>query len=334
MLIPEDAGSPQVFAAGVVALRGSGKRTEALVVHRGDRADWSLPKGKTEPGERLAATAVREALEETGIDVVLGVPLQTARYSVVNPAQPLVTAKKSVNYWLASPRDPAIAAGDVDVPEHWQPNHEIAEVRWVRVSKLPGLLTYPHDLEIVREAVDAPFHTSAFIVLRHAQAEKRSLFRARMGEEIGDVERPLTEGGQVQAQALAQVLAAYGIHGVHSSSAVRCMQTVQPFAKAIGAEVDAIDAITEEAFAEHPKRGVEEVLGLLRNAPSAVVCIHRPTKKRLVREIGWEVDQQVSMTLAPAEYLVFHRNAKIRKDGTSGKLQLGHGTVIEYGLHH
>lgn len=332
MSIPEPAAAPRVWAAGVVALRGTGKRTEALVIHRGDRNDWSLPKGKVDPGERLAATAVRETREETGVDVTLGVPLGTVRYTV--PSTLAEPAEKSVNYWFARPTDPAIAAGDMDVPDHWQANHEVAEVRWVRVSRLPGLLTYPHDLDVVREALVAPAYTTPFVLLRHAQAERRPDFRARVGEEADDAERPLTPLGQQQSQALVQVLSAYGIREVCSSSATRCMETVRPYAASIDARVDGIDSITEESFAEHPKRGVREVLDLLLQPRPTVVCIHRPTKNRLVREIGRLVEQEVSLALSPAEYLVFHRSQKVRSDGTIGRMALGIGTRIEYGLHH
>ncbi len=247
--LPEKVSSPRIYAAGVVALRGVGSRREALVIHRPDRNDWSLPKGKLDPGERLAACAVREMMEETGVQVTLGVPLQTVRYRVVDPkSKSPVAGKKSVHYWTARIADEAIASGDADIPSDWNPTEEVDELRWVRVKKLPGLLTYPHDLDVVMEATMAPAHTSPLVILRHAQAEKRADYRARVGAEPSDQERPLTAFGEEQAAALVGALAAYGVQRVHSSSAVRCVDTVAPFASAIGGEVNLMPHITEEAW--------------------------------------------------------------------------------------
>ena len=45
---------------------------EVLLVHRPKYDDWSFPKGKQDPGEHVTATAVREVLEETGVEIRLG----------------------------------------------------------------------------------------------------------------------------------------------------------------------------------------------------------------------------------------------------------------------
>lgn len=333
MAIPEKASAPRIHAAGVVALRGTGRRTEVLVVHRPDRNDWSLPKGKVDPGERLAATAVRETMEETGVPVVLGVPLPTVRYPVIDPNTG-VRAKKTVHYWLGRVTDPAILAGDVDVPGHWAANHEIGAVRWVRLHKLPALLTYPHDLDVVIAATVAPQRTSPLVVLRHAQAERRADYRARVGEAPSDGPRPLTEAGEEQARFLVGALAAYGVTDVASSAWERCMATVRPYAESIGVPVVGMESITEDAFTEHPKRGVRDVLSLLHSPASTVVCIHRPTRNRLVRALGRETTQPVDLALAPAEYLVFHRSVKFDEAGRPRKVRVGDSTVIEHGLHH
>lgn len=61
-----------VLAVGAVA-RDAGHRL--LVVRRGRqpaRGRWTLPGGRLEAGERLAAAVRREVLEETGLEVVVG----------------------------------------------------------------------------------------------------------------------------------------------------------------------------------------------------------------------------------------------------------------------
>jgi 8-oxo-dGTP diphosphatase len=55
-----------IEAAGGIVWRRSGAGAELAVIHRPRHRDWSLPKGKRDPGESWQETAVREVLEETG----------------------------------------------------------------------------------------------------------------------------------------------------------------------------------------------------------------------------------------------------------------------------
>ena len=71
---------PPIAAAGVVVSR----KGEVLLVHRPKYDDWSFPKGKVDPGEHVTTAAVREVAEETGLDIRLGPPLSTQRYTVRN----------------------------------------------------------------------------------------------------------------------------------------------------------------------------------------------------------------------------------------------------------
>ena len=64
------------------------------VVHRPRYDDWSLPKGKVDPGETEPVTAVREVLEETGYASELGRRLAAVSY-------PLESGVKHVRYWAA-----------------------------------------------------------------------------------------------------------------------------------------------------------------------------------------------------------------------------------------
>src|SRR5699024_8273155 len=60
-----------VPAAGAVLYRMQDGVPHCAVAHRSRYDDWSLPKGKVDPGESLPTTAVREIGEETGFGSVL-----------------------------------------------------------------------------------------------------------------------------------------------------------------------------------------------------------------------------------------------------------------------
>jgi predicted NUDIX family NTP pyrophosphohydrolase len=61
------------LSSGTVLYRFVADTVEVLLVHPAGnynrRAPWGIPKGAPDPGEALEATARRETLEETGLDV-------------------------------------------------------------------------------------------------------------------------------------------------------------------------------------------------------------------------------------------------------------------------
>jgi predicted NUDIX family NTP pyrophosphohydrolase len=61
------------LASGTVLYRRIDDTVEVLLVHPAGnynrRAPWGIPKGAPNPGEELEATARRETLEETGLDL-------------------------------------------------------------------------------------------------------------------------------------------------------------------------------------------------------------------------------------------------------------------------
>ena len=78
--VTPDADSIRARAGGVVTRVPSAADAELLVVHRPRYDDWSLPKGKVEPGETDEDAARREVEEETGYLCTLGDELTTVRY--------------------------------------------------------------------------------------------------------------------------------------------------------------------------------------------------------------------------------------------------------------
>ncbi|MGI5482039.1 NUDIX hydrolase [Streptomyces lavendofoliae] len=122
-----------IRAAGCVLWRRApaGAGIELAVIHRPKHGDWSLPKGKLEPGEQSREAAVREVLEETGMTCAPGAELPTARYEVAGRA-------KEVRYWAAE----ATGGG-------FRPNREVDELLWLAPDAALARLTYAKDKDLV-----------------------------------------------------------------------------------------------------------------------------------------------------------------------------------------
>jgi 8-oxo-dGTP pyrophosphatase MutT (NUDIX family) len=110
-----------------------------LVVHRPRYDDWSLPKGKCNPGESDADCALREVWEETGLTCRLGPELPSTRYRDSKGRD------KRVRYWAMEP----VSDGG------FTPNAEIDDIRWLPIPEAVALLSYPHDRPVV-EAFEPP----------------------------------------------------------------------------------------------------------------------------------------------------------------------------------
>ena len=123
---------PEVLAAGGVPVRPRGDGVEVAVVHRPRYGDWSLPKGKLEPGEGFEAAALREVEEETGLRCELGEELEPARY------RDRKGREKLVRYYRMTPSGGEFA-----------PNHEVDELRWLAPADAAALLTHEHDRRLV-----------------------------------------------------------------------------------------------------------------------------------------------------------------------------------------
>ena len=136
MTPPDDDRTAPVRAAGGVVTR----RNEVLVVHRPRYDDWSLPKGKVEPGETDQDAARREVEEETGYVCTLGDELITVRYIDRKGRH------KQVRYWSMT----------VTGTAPWAPNDEIDEHRWISPAVAAKLLTYEADRQLVRSSLGGP----------------------------------------------------------------------------------------------------------------------------------------------------------------------------------
>lgn len=284
-------GSDAVHAAGVVLLREVEGQHFVLAVHRPHRQDWSLPKGKLEPGEHVIAAAVRECDEETGHQIVLGARLPSQQYVAMN-------RPKHVDYWVAS------SARD----EGFIPHDEIDDVQWVPVSRVHDALTYAPDADLVERAVHL-VPTSPLVVLRHTQAVKRNDFRGK-----ADAERPLSGRGRSQAKALVPLLEAFGISEVFSSPSTRCHQSVRWLAKSLSMSVLHDDAFSEEGHERDEQRTAQHAKRLLRNPAPLVLSTHRPVLPTVLdalrthARVADDIDEALwEPKMSPGGFIVLHR---------------------------
>ncbi|WP_371660510.1 NUDIX domain-containing protein [Streptomyces sp. NBC_00280] len=122
-------GSMTVLVAAVIVHdRAAGR---VVLLQRGPRAKfgqglWDLPLGKSEPGEPITDTAVRELYEETGLTVrpeALRVAHVVHGAEGVQAPNGYLTVVFATHEWSGE-------------PENREPDKH-AEVRWVEVDALP-----------------------------------------------------------------------------------------------------------------------------------------------------------------------------------------------------
>ena len=131
------SGSEVIRAAGGLLWRAANYGYEIAVIRREKYQDWTLPKGKLDPGENWEEAALREVREETGFKAkLMGFAGAVAYATEKGP--------KVVRYWHMMATEPQ---GRIE--------NEVAELVWLPVSEARGKLDY--DLErAILEAWEGP----------------------------------------------------------------------------------------------------------------------------------------------------------------------------------
>jgi len=124
--------SEVIEAAGGLLWRTTPNGEEIAVIHRPKYNDWTLPKGKRNPGESWVDTAIREVHEETGYLVQLGNFAGGQVYTVDG-------IPKVVLYWhmyLLQNQD-------------FSPNDEVDQLLWLPPTTAFLKMSYPAEKELL-----------------------------------------------------------------------------------------------------------------------------------------------------------------------------------------
>ncbi|WP_291314693.1 NUDIX hydrolase [Corynebacterium sp. UBA2622] len=253
---PDKEFTRTTLAAGAVLWRGetgdggSVDGIEVACIHRPHYDDWSLAKGKVDPGESLVATAVREIAEETGYRVRLGKLLGKTVYPVKNTT-------KVVYYWT----------GEVTGGE-FVPNDEVDEIRWLPFDEAKKLVSYDLDRQVLEKA-EKRFRLPAdarILYVRHARAHERKKWSG------DDNLRPLDKKGRRQSEMLVPMLAPFEPQRIFSAQPDRCQTTVAPLADELGLDVHVDVRFGDAGWEQSQVEAQKAFMSVVEQGGTSVIC--------------------------------------------------------------
>ena len=126
----------------------------------------------------------------------------------------------------------------------------------------------------------------ALLLIRHAKAGSR---REWPGD---DLLRPVSRAGAAQAESLIPLLAPFRVRRVLSSPFLRCVQTVEPLARAAGMDVEEVDELAEGRAG----KAIALVSSLIGGPPVAL-CTHGDVVPDVLE---WATDDEGAQIDGPA----------------------------------
>ena len=278
-----------ILAAGALVWRKSKeKKIEIAVIHRPKYNDWTIPKGKVELNESSIACAYREVIEETSIETEFGMYLGEVKYQSLD-------GPKQVSFWSAQ----------VVKENTFTPNSEVDEIKWVEAAKAAKFLSLDSDREILSKFNKLKYESKPLVLLRHAKALSRDEWQG------DDDDRPLDSLGQMQAKRLLSIYQAFNLEQIHTSDAIRCYDTVEPMAKALGLRLEVSNKLSESAFKKDKEDAFDYARDLIKSDKRALLCSHNPILPKVLNKLTKKSDvESDEEKLYPADAWVIHRIGK------------------------
>lgn len=263
--------------SGVLPYRWRGHELEVLLISSRGGKRWVLPKGIVEPGMSAADSALKEALEEAGVDGATGErPLGSYRYRKWGGTCEVEVYSLRVRNEL----------------DEW-PESQSRRRRWLSVRKAmrrvdnKGLRQLIKNLPAAADRADAPWPAEKppvapvrlVYLFRHAKSSWEE-------PALNDFDRPLAPRGMRACEAMQRYMALGDIHPdrVVCSAAVRTMQTLERVLPALG----------EQAVVEHYRglylAGPQAMLNRLHRtdseARSVMLVAHNPGTQSLALRLA------------------------------------------------
>ncbi len=134
-----EAAGRIVACGGALVWRDASNALGVVLVFRPGHGDWSLPKGKLDPGESPLDCALREVTEETGITPVALDQLSSVEYGLPGGQS------KIVHFWAMAPEVKPLTDLVTQDPK------EVSVVKWAPIRRAMALVTYGSDRSVIKE---------------------------------------------------------------------------------------------------------------------------------------------------------------------------------------
>lgn len=135
----------EVSAGGLISRHNADGSVSVVLVKPAGRTTWVLPKGHLEAGETIVGAAMREAREETGLEVQVIEPLGDTSYVYSwrdRPRGPITRISKRVHFFLMKS-----VGGDTN-----QHDGEIDQVLWLSLDEALRRASHRGERELIAKA--------------------------------------------------------------------------------------------------------------------------------------------------------------------------------------
>jgi 8-oxo-dGTP diphosphatase len=142
-------------------------------------------------------------------------------------------------------------------------------------------------------------------MLRHAKALAREEWQ---GE---DEDRPLDLLGQQQAKRMHAIYQVYGLQQIHTSDAVRCLDTISQIARIEELNPIITSAVSEYSWKKDKEKAIDYAKEIIKFNEQVLLCSHNPVLPRMMEKLTKKIDfDYPDNKLQPGEAWVLHHNKK------------------------